>query len=583
MIFHPSELNYITTLYIMSIIKKQLFGPKDGSQCRYFELKESRIDLNSSNSPKARFILTSDTHYYCSQEKIVVVYRAMVDNKINMIENKLHVKVNKNGYFDFDIPRMTNALEVVLKINTGNCCTKVKEYYPAVCKTKFSATKITTRLTMEYCNKMAVDTSGLDHTPVTSNENRTFGHQLGPCRAARAMAIVHIAMFEALNAVVGGYKSYIDQPPAPPGTSVEVAICKAVHDTLISLFPSHCPRLDILSNDLMIQCPDGPGKIRGFEVGTAIAKTILAMRANDGSDHPEPVVGVDYIANNIPGEWTMDPISQVPKAVGARWSEVSPFVIPAANTYRCPPPPGLDTDEYIMAYDEVKALGGDGITTPTTRSQEQTEIGYYWAYDGTPSLCAPPRLYNQIVMQLANEQGLDTIQMCRLLALVNVAMADTALAAWESKYYYKFWRPITAIRNGSTDGNPNTVQYTDWTPLGAPLSNGNGPNFTPPFPSYPSGHSSFQPAVAQILRHILGTDDILFTFVSDEYNGSTKDSQGNVRPLRPKTFSSLTQTENENGDSRVYLGIHFKFDKTAGITLGHAVADDVIAHLYEPL
>jgi hypothetical protein len=571
----------------MSIITKQLFGPKNGSNiCRYFELKEALIDLNSSDTqhlPKARFILTSDIHNDCSLERINVVYRALIDNKINIIENRLCVRVD-NGYFEFIIPRLTNALEVIVNINTGNCCTKLKEYYPTVCKTKFSATKITTRLTMEYCNKMAVDTSGLDHTPVKSDETRIFGHQLGPCRAARAMAIIHIAMFEALNAVVGGYKSYLDHPPkAPPGTSADVAICKAVHDTLVALFPSHYPRLDVLSNDLMIQCPDGPGKTRGLEVGAAIAKTILAMRANDGSDHPEPIIGLDYIANNIPGEWTMDPISKVPKAIGARWSEVTPFVIPAANTYRCPPPPGLDTDEYMMAYDEVKALGGDGAVTQTTRSQDQTEIGLYWAYDGTPSLCAPPRLYNQIVMQVANEQGLDTIQMCRLLALVNVAMADAAIAAWESKYYYKFWRPITAIRNASMDCNPNTVQSISWTPLGAPLSNGNGPNFTPPFPSYPSGHSTFQPTVAQILRHILGTDNILFTFVSDEYNGLTKDNQGNTRPLQPRTFSSLTQTENENGDSRVYLGIHFKFDKTAGITLGHAVADDVIAHLYKPL
>ena len=185
-------------------------------------------------------------------------------------------------------------------------------------------------------------------------------------------------------------------------------------------------------------------------------------------------------------------------------------------------------------------LGGDGLVTPTTRTAEQTQIGIYWAYDGTPSLCAPPRLYNQIAMQIAHKMGTDNdvIELARLLALVNVAMADAGIAIWESKYFYQFWRPITGIResdeetgpSGLGDGNPATAGDPTFSPLGAPASNLTGPNFTPPFPAYPSGHAGFGGALFEMLRNFYRTDRIPFTFVSDEFNGVTRDNAGTVRP-----------------------------------------------------
>ncbi len=246
---------------------------------------------------------------------------------------------------------------------------------------------------------------------------------------------------------------------------------------------------------------------------------------------------------------------------------------------------------YTTAYNEAKNFGGDGITTPTQRTPEQTFIGTFWAYDGTPSLCAPPRLYNQITVHIADQTKLRPIELARLLALVNVSMADAAMSIWESKYHYDFWRPITGIREsdpgtgptGAGDGNDATVGDPTFTPLGAPASNLNGPNFTPPFPAYPSGHAGFGGAIFETLRRFYGTDNIGFTFVSDEFNGVTKDHDGNVRPYMPRSFSTLSQAEEENGQSRIYLGIHWHFDKTAGIAQGRRVADYVFNHAFRPI
>jgi hypothetical protein len=170
-------------------------------------------------------------------------------------------------------------------------------------------------------------------------------------------------------------------------------------------------------------------------------------------------------------------------------------------------------------------------------------------------------------------------------------MADAGTAAWESKYFYQVWRPVTGIResdagtgpSGQGDGNPNTAGDVTYSPLGAPASNLTGPNFTPPFPAYPSGHATFGGAVFQTLRKFYGTDNIAFTFVSDELNGVTVDNQGNVRPLRPRTFSTLSQAEEENGQSRIYLGIHWAFDKTEGIAQGRKVADYIFKRAFLPV
>jgi hypothetical protein len=440
-------------------------------------------------------------------------------------------------------------------------------------------------------NRIAIDASGLDHTPVPPGDPRIFGEQIGPGRSARAMAIVHIAIFESVNAIAGGYKSYAGVPRVFGPVSMDAAIAQAAHDTLVVLFPSQAASFDAdLAESMASFRADNTARKRGVELGRRAAKAILALRADDGSFHPEPRVNVDFIPSDQSGWWRQDPISLIPLALGAHWGEVDPFVLTAPDQFRLPPPPAMTSAAYTKAYDEVKALGGDGVDTATIRTPDQTESGIYWAYDGTPSLCAPPRLYNQIAVLIATQKRSNVMELARLLALVNTAMADAGVASWESKYFYQFWRPIAGIREsdgggptGLGDGNPNTLGDPDFSPLGAPASNLQGPNFTPPFPAYPSGHATFGGALFQTLRNFYGTDRIPFTFVSDEYNGTTLDNEGNVRPLKPRSFKTLSQAEEENGQSRIYLGIHWAFDKTEGIAQGRKVANWVFKKAFTPV
>lgn len=443
---------------------------------------------------------------------------------------------------------------------------------------------------VRHWNETAVNASGLDHTPVAPGENRVFGEQVGPVRAARAMAIVHIAMFEAVNAIDFRFQSYAGISTAPAATSMNCAIAQAAHDTLCALFPSQISKFDGLMADELSNTPNGRPKSDGVALGKQCAAKVLSLRADDGSGYTEPRVGIEFITSNDPGKWRQDPISHHPLALGALWGQVKPFVLQTGSQFRAPVPPAIDSAEYAAAYDEVKSLGGDGIVTPTTRTAEQTEIGIYWAYDGTPSLCAPPRLYNQITMHIADQMGTssDPVLLARLLALVNTAMADAGISSWESKYYYQYWRPVTAIResdpgtgpSGLGDGNDDTVGDPNFTPLGAPASNLNGPNFTPPFPAYPSGHATFGGSLFETLRKFYGTDNIAYTFTSDEFDGITRDNSGNVRPLVARSYTSLSQAEEENGQSRIYLGIHWTWDKSEGITQGRRVADYVFANAF---
>jgi hypothetical protein len=432
-------------------------------------------------------------------------------------------------------------------------------------------------------NQIAIDASGYDHASARE--------QLGPGRASRALAIVHIAMFDTVNSVVGGYQSYTGLRAPNGPMSLRVAVSQAAHDTLASLFPSQKSTFAAHLAEELAGEPNKNARTAGVALGKQAAAAILALRGADGSQHAEPRVNVDHPTSNLPGHWRQDPISQIPLALGAYWSGCEPFVLQTANQFRTPPPPAMDSPAYTAAFNEAKRLGGDGVTTLTERTLEQSLIGIYWAYDGTPSLCAPPRLYNQIALQIADQMRSSEIEVARLLALVNVAMADAGIAIWESKYHWDFWRPVTGIREadpgtgptGLGDANADTAGDVNFSPLGAPASNLTGPDFTPPFPAYPSGHAGFGGALFQTLRRFYGTDNIPFTFVSDEFNGITRDNHGTVRPLLPRSFPSLSAAEEENGQSRIYLGIHWSFDKTEGIAQGRRIADYVFDNSFVPL
>src|SRR6185503_21253325 len=198
-------------------------------------------------------------------------------------------------------------------------------------------------------NRIAIDASGLDHTPVAAGENRVFGEQLGPGRSSRAMAIVHIAIFDAANAIAGGYQSYTGLRAAPRGTSYAAAVSQAAHDTLTAVFPSQAASFATRLAEEMARIPNGRAKTDGLNLGRAAAAAILALRADDGSQHAESRVGIEYITSNLPGRWRQDPISQIPIALGAHWGAVAPFVLQAGNQFRVPAPPPLSSRAYATA------------------------------------------------------------------------------------------------------------------------------------------------------------------------------------------------------------------------------------------
>ena len=244
--------------------------------------------------------------------------------------------------------------------------------------------------------------------PSNQGPAHTFGQQVGPCRAARAEAIVHIAVFEVVNAIKGGYESYTGLPPAQPGTSLVAGVAQAAHDTLVALWPSQSAIFDAHLATALAAVTDGTAKTQGIALGANSAAQVLFLRTNDGAQIPEMAYGSigggdpnQYNPTDAVGEWRRDPIAQHGVALGAHWGEVTPFVIHSTSQFRLPPPPALDSAEYAAAYNEVLTLGGDGPITPTTRTPDQTHAGIYWAYDGVPSLCAPPRLYNQIAVHIA--------------------------------------------------------------------------------------------------------------------------------------------------------------------------------------
>lgn len=437
-------------------------------------------------------------------------------------------------------------------------------------------------------NAIAIEAAKIDHGIGAP------GVQFGPTRTSRALAIESLAVYDAVEAIDQSYTPYVPLPLPEPMraiASIDAAAAWAAHDTLSALYPYLQPMFDQALLADVQRIPDIPGFFGGV-VGQLAAKQILDLRASDGSQKDAAGQPVDYTYGQLPGQWRADPLHPDATPLTPDWGSVRPFAVHSATQFGAPPPPSITSKEYADAFMEVKAIGGDGVHTPTIRTDEQTIIGLFWGYDAQPGLCAPIRFYNQIAEVLAVQEGNTEIQNARFFALINVAMADGGITCWNDKYRYAYWRPVTAIREndpgtgptGLGSENPYLVGQGDptWQPLGAPADNHNGTNFTPPFPSYTSGHATFGGALFEMMKDFFGTDNIKFTIISDEFNTITIDQNGKPRPLIPRTFTSFSQAAEENGQSRIYLGIHWKFDKVQGIKCGDSIADYVFNHLFRP-
>ncbi len=434
-------------------------------------------------------------------------------------------------------------------------------------------------------NEIALDTTAIDHTPLQPGEARVFGEQYGPARASRAMAIIHIAMFEAVNAVTQRYRSYTGLPRATGGISLDSAIGQSAHDALVQLYPSQGGRLDAILALDAAHHPGGAAELTaGHALGAAAARSIISLRSADGSQVPDPRVGGPFSPVGGVGHWSPDPVSGLTLYLGAYWGQVKPFALASSDQFRAPPPPGLTDPAYTAAFNQVDSKGGDPrFGTPSDRTAAETIEGIFWSYDGTPGLCAPPRLYNQVARAIVLQHGLNTLpEAARMLAMINTAMADAAIAAWETKWHYQFWRPVTAIRSAQQGGNTAVTPDPAWVPLGGQATNTRGPNFTPPFPAYVSGHAAIGGALFQVMRHYY-PDATPFTFVSDEWNGVNKDINGSPRPLRPLHFANLSDAERQNAQSRIWLGVHWQFDSDQGTIEGGKVADWVWDHAFQPV
>lgn len=370
-----------------------------------------------------------------------------------------------------------------------------------------------------------------------------------PPVASRALAMLHASIYDAVNGIDRRSESYIVASRVPASASKEAAASAAAHLVLAALFPASQASFDDLYVELLSSISNGPQKSRGISWGESVAQEILALRANDGSsDVVSPPSGTG------PGAWQPTPPAFAPYLL-PQWGLVAPFAMAMSSQFRPLGPPALSSAQYAAEYNEVKALGA---VTGSTRTTDQTEIALFWA-DGAGT-ATPPGHWNSIAQSVAAAQGNTLEDNARLFALLNVAMADAAICAWDAKYFYHFWRPVTAIRNGDTDGNPDTIKDSTWSSL----------IVTPPFPDYVSGHSTFSGAASTVLAMFYGTDQIAFTTGSDILPGTTR------------SFSRFSDAADEAAASRLYGGIHYRSANDDGLASGISIGEWTVANFMQP-
>jgi len=453
-----------------------------------------------------------------------------------------------------------------------------------------------------FWNAVALEANRVSHSDPDKRE------QNGPTLSSRALAIVHLAMYDAYAGVENNaatFPRYLTAPPPPaPGTSHRDAVAGAAFTTLSGLFRT---QRDFFESQLSCFDTNNPS----YKFGVRVGEVLLEKRANDPDARDcgyqvSPARGRHRPDPDNPGQGFHAPFYGAQSrgfAISRRW-EIDP--------------PPLDNPEYVRALRQVRAEGIMPELTATLpdnlfgnrRTPEESVIGVYWAYDGANRLGTPPRLYNQIIRLVAARQNNSEGDNARLFAFVNAAMGDAGILAWEQKFCHDFWRPVVGIREHDTSFGPGARNPQDaanqidkdadpfWLPLGAPSTNTMMKNFTPNFPAYPSGHATFGAAAFHITRLFYGVKkgdrkgDKLFdglAFVSEELNGANRDNRGTVRPRHVRNFKGgLWDMIIENAMSRIFLGVHWVFDAFAlkgekpdfsrnvgGVPLGLNIAEDI--------
>ena len=365
-----------------------------------------------------------------------------------------------------------------------------------------------------------------------------------PPDASRALAILHASVYDAVNGIVRSHKPYFVKEKAPMAASQEAAASAAAHRVLMTLFPANAETFEELHKATLDGIRHGSNKRRGREWGESVAEQILLWRDSDGSNVPK-----DPPVSNEPGEWQPTPPAFAPYLL-PQWGFVTPFAMPSSDFFRPSGPPALESAKYAADYNEVKAFGA---AVGSKRTPEQDQIALFWA-DGAGTV-TPPGHWNVIAQDVATSR-----ENARLFALLNVAMADAAICAWDAKYTYNFWRPVTAIPNGDNDRNPATAADPDW----------NSFITIPPFPDYISGHSTFSGAAAAVLSLFYGTTRISFTTGSDALPGVNR------------RFRSFLDAAREAALSRLYGGIHFRSANDDGLKSGLGIGERTFTRVMRP-
>ena len=359
-----------------------------------------------------------------------------------------------------------------------------------------------------------------------------------PMAASRSLAMMHLAMHDAVNTVHPRYQRYahFEAPTGLHKADAAVAASLAAHDVLIALYPQEAATAiaKVQLDRTMFEAGLGKSIDAGIGIGKAAAAAVLARRANDGAIGKEP-----YIEGTLPGQYRFT--APFNYAAAPHWRHVTPFVLTSASQFRTVPPPALHSDAYLLAFDEVKRMGGKASKQ---RSTDETHYAAFW-YEFSDIG------WNRVARAASDHVRQDLWERARTFALLNMVMADAYIAGWDSKYHHNFWRPVTAIHLAGSDGNAGTSPDTSFDPL----------LVTPPVPDMPSTHSALGAAAATVLADAFGSDHVPFTFASPS-----------ALPTNPvRSFRSFSEAARENADSRVKAGLHFRFATVAGLELGRNI------------
>jgi hypothetical protein len=362
-----------------------------------------------------------------------------------------------------------------------------------------------------------------------------------PPIASRSLAILHVSIYDAVNGIARTHEPYLVQSAVQASASRQAAVSAAAHQALINLFRARTSVFDALHAAILAGVPNGQQKTAGIVWGEFVANQVLAARASDGSG-----AVVSPPGGNGPGVWVPTPPAFLPYLL-PQWGFVVPFGMSSSSQFRPPGPPSLESEQYTADYDEVKQVGA---AIGSTRTAEQSEIALFWADGGGTE--TPPGHWNSIAQIIATAQGSTVEENARLFALLNMAMADAAICAWDAKYIFDFWRPVTAIAFAEPELN--------WTSF----------IVTPPFPEYVSGHSTFSGAAATVLPLFYGTGDLPFTTGSDFLLGVYR------------SFPTCLDAAEEAAVSRLYGGIHFRSASEDGLQAGISIGEWTVTHYLLP-